>query len=137
MKTIRRIRNGSLIRLPFQIMIFFLLAGCTKSSSSYYSSPSPSPNPNPGKGGNSVSIYGMAFNPSSLTVAVNTAVTWTNGDAVAHTVTSDTPLFDSGPISASGGYGGGGSYTYTFTVAGTYNYHCSIHPMMTGKIIVQ
>jgi plastocyanin len=74
----------------------------------------------------------MAFSPVSLTVAVGTAVTWTNNDSVAHTVTSDTKVFDSGSITAAVG-----TYSYTFTVAGTYNYHCTIHPMMTAKIIVQ
>jgi plastocyanin len=101
-----------------------------------YSYP-PSPTPTPGKGSNSVSISGMAFSPASLTVAAGKTITWTNNDAIAHTVTSDTGLFDSGAISATGGYGGGGTYSYTFATAGTYNYHCNIHPMMTAKIIVQ
>lgn len=137
MKTNKSIPGVSLIRISFPIMFLFFLVSCSKSSNGYYSSPNPNPNPNPGKGANSVSISGMAFSPSSLTVAVGTTVTWTNSDAVAHTVTSDTALFDSGPITASGGYGGGGTYSYTFTTAGTYNYHCTIHPMMTAKIIVQ
>lgn len=137
MKANRIFPGGSVIRIAFPIMFLFFLVSCSKSSNGYNMSPNPNPNPNPGKGGNSVSIAGMAFTPSSLTVAAGTTVTWTNSDAVAHTVTSDTALFDSGAISASGGYGGGGTYSYTFTTAGTYNYHCSIHPMMTAKIIVQ
>jgi plastocyanin len=137
MKTNRRNSGRSVSWLPIQILFLFLLASCTKSTNSYYTNPNPNPNPNPGKGGNTVSISGMAFSPASLTVAVGTTVTWTNNDAIAHTVTSDSSLFDSGAITASGGYGGGGTYNYTFTTAGTYNYHCTIHTMMTGKIIVQ
>jgi plastocyanin len=73
----------------------------------------------------------MAFSPATLTVSVNTTVIWTNNDTVAHTVTSTTGLFDSGSI------GTGGTYSYMFTSAGTYNYYCTVHPSMTGKIVVQ
>jgi plastocyanin len=132
MKTIKKYSKSIFILMPIQLMALLLLLGCSKSSNMYSN-----PNPNPGKGSNSVSISGMAFNPASLTVAVGATVTWTNNDAVAHTVTSDTGLFDSGSITATGGYSGGGTYNYTFTTAGTYNYHCKIHPMMTAKIIVQ
>lgn len=135
MKTIKKYSKSIFILMPIQIMALFLLLGCSKSSNMY--SYTPTPTPTPGKGSNSVSISGMAFNPASLTVAVGTTVTWTNNDAIAHTVTSDTGLFDSGSISATGGYSGGGTYSYTFATAGTYNYHCMIHPMMTAKIIVQ
>jgi plastocyanin len=135
MKTINNFSKGAFILVPIKILAMCLLIGCTKSSNMY--STNPNPNPTPAKGGNAVSISGMAFNPASLSVAAGTTVTWTNNDAVAHTVTSDTGLFDSGSITATGGYGGGGTYSYTFTTTGTYNYHCTVHPMMTAKIIVQ
>lgn len=80
---------------------------------------------------NEVMIQGMAFTPSSLTVAAGTKVTWLNNDNVAHTVTSDNALFDSGKV------GAGGTYSYTFSTAGTYAYHCTIHPGMTGSITVK
>jgi len=80
---------------------------------------------------NEVLIQGMAYSPLSLTVAVNTTVKWTNNDNVSHSVTSDTGLFDSGL------FGNGGTYSRQFTTAGTFNYHCSIHPYMTATIIVQ
>jgi plastocyanin len=51
-------------------------------------------------------------------------------DAVNHTVTSVSNLFDSGPIPPNG------TYTRTFTAAGTYSYYCSIHPDMMGTIKV-
>lgn len=80
---------------------------------------------------NEVSIEGMAFNPSTITAKTNTTITWINKDAVDHTVTSNDGLFDSGALVKNG------SYSYTFTTAGTYNYHCSIHPNMTGKVVIQ
>jgi plastocyanin len=46
-------------------------------------------------------------------------------------VTSDTNLFDSGPIS------NGATFSYTFNEAGTFNYHCNVHPSMLGKVTVQ
>jgi len=52
-------------------------------------------------------------------------------DAVTHTVTSDNAAWDSGNIPA------GGTFKFTFTTAGTFPYHCTIHPGMTGTIIVQ
>ena len=72
----------------------------------------------------------MKFSPSTITVSLNTTVTWTNKDGVSHTVTSDTDLFDSGSI------GDGQTYSYTFTTAGTYHYKCSFHSSMTGTVVV-
>lgn len=78
-----------------------------------------------------VMISGFAFSPSTLTIKAGDTVTWTNQDSVAHTVVSD-----SGSEISSPSIPQGGSYSHTFTSAGTYNYHCSIHPSMTGQIIV-
>jgi plastocyanin len=135
MKTITNLSKGALILIPFKIIALFILVSCSKSSNMYPNNPSPSTNP--AKGGSAVSISGMTFSPATLTVAVGTTVIWTNNDSVAHTVTSDNGLFDSGSISSAGGYGGGGAYSYTFSTAGTFGYHCTVHPTMTAKIIVQ
>lgn len=78
-----------------------------------------------------VTIQGFAFSPATLQVAPGTTVTWTNRDAATHTVTSDT-----GAWPDSGGIATGGTFSYTFTAAGTYPYHCAIHPMMTATIVV-
>ena len=72
----------------------------------------------------------MAFVPGTITVNVNTTVKWTNKDAIAHTVTSDAGLFDSGNIASNG------TYSYKFTSKGTYSYHCAIHPSMMGTVKV-
>jgi plastocyanin len=80
----------------------------------------------------SVVISNFAFGPSTLTVKRGAAITWTNNDTVAHTVTSEGgPVgFDSGTLNA------GGSFTFMFTDAGTYTYHCSLHSGMAGSIVV-
>lgn len=83
-----------------------------------------------GPGANEVFIQGMAFNPSTIKVAAGTTVKWTNKDAIGHTVTSGTNLFNSGTIAT------GGTFSFTFTTAGSYPYYCSIHPTMTATVTV-
>jgi plastocyanin len=80
---------------------------------------------------NQVDVSNFQFSPATLTVAVGTTVTW-KGVSGSHTVTSDAgaPMAFDQPISQ------GGTVTVTFTVAGTYHYHCSIHPSMHGAIVV-
>jgi len=82
-------------------------------------------------GGSAVSIKNFAFAPASLSVAVGTTVTWTNGDSTAHTATADDGTFDSKNIAA------GATFSQAFETAGTFPYHCSIHPNMTGTIEVK
>jgi plastocyanin len=78
----------------------------------------------------------FAFSPATLTIKAGTTVTWKNTTAVGHTVTSDDgKSFDSGmanPIAAQSG-----TFSHTFTTAGTFAYHCEIHPFMKATIIVQ
>jgi plastocyanin len=81
-----------------------------------------------GEGG-SVSIADFSFNPATTEVAANGFVTWRNNDSASHTVT-----FDSGPNC--GNLGNGDTVTVQFTVAGSYPYHCNIHPDMTGTVEV-
>jgi hypothetical protein len=57
-------------------------------------------------------------------------VTWMNSDPVSHTTTSDTGAWDSGPVSS------GTTFQHTFSTAGTFPYHCNIHPFMHGTIVV-
>ena len=76
----------------------------------------------------------MAFTPASITVKVGTTIKWTNKDGMTHTVTSDSgdsEVFDSGSL------GDGGIFSWTYNTAGTFNYHCAIHPTtMKAKVIV-
>jgi Plastocyanin len=87
---------------------------------------------------NEVLIKSMEFNPDTITVSVNTTVTWINQDAVPHTVTSNDGLFDSGSIiSSSEGGNIQGTYGYRFTTPGIYPYYCSYHTSMTGIVVVK
>jgi plastocyanin len=80
-------------------------------------------------GQNSVTVSNFAFNPPEITVKSGTAVTWTNQDSMMHTITAP-GLFDSGTL------GQGKTFSYTFTDSGTFDYGCSIHPSMKGKVTV-
>ena len=82
------------------------------------------------QGGNAVDISGFEFSPAPLTVPVGTTVTWTNRDEEPHTIVAGDGSF------RSPGMGTGNTYTYTFTTAGTYDYVCSIHPVMHGTVVV-
>lgn len=77
-----------------------------------------------------VDITGFAFSPAEVTVEVGETVTWTNSDPVAHTVTADGGAFDSGALDS------GGIFEWTPAVAGTFAYHCDIHPSMTASVAV-
>ena len=79
----------------------------------------------------SATIENFAFSPATITVAIGTTITWTNQDSAAHTVTSDSGVFDSGSISQ------GKTFSYTFNEKGSFNYHCTFHPNMKGTVIVQ
>jgi len=88
--------------------------------------------PAPAAAPNTVNIQGFAFQPSALTVKAGTTVTWVNQDSAAHTVVSD-----SGGEISSQDIPNGQSYSHTFNTAGTYTYHCGIHPSMKGTIVVE
>ena len=81
---------------------------------------------------NNVEIKGFAYGPETITVTKGTTVTWTNEDSAPHTVTTtNAPVaFDSGKMNQ------GEQFSQTFDTAGTYEYYCSIHPNMRGKVIV-
>ena len=71
----------------------------------------------------------FGFSPATLTILPGTTVTWKNMSAAPHTVTSDDgQTFDSGNIAP------GGTFTFKFTVAGSYPYHCNIHPYMRAVV---
>lgn len=78
-----------------------------------------------------VDIRNFSFNPATLNIKTGTKVTWVNNDSVSHTVTSD-----SGSLLNSPTLSPGQSFSFTFNNAGTINYHCSIHPMIKGDVVV-
>ena len=75
-------------------------------------------------------LSGLRFEPQSLTVHVGDRIQWLNDDIVPHTVTAADKSFDSGDITA------GQSWTFVARKAGTFDYACRYHPMMTGRLIV-
>ena len=78
-----------------------------------------------------VKIDNFSFGPDTLTVPVGTTVTWTNRDDIPHTVVSTEGVFKSKVRDTDE------KFSYTFATAGTYPYYCSVHPKMTGKIVVK
>jgi plastocyanin len=78
-----------------------------------------------------VKIDNFSFGPAELTVPVGTTVTWTNRDDIPHTVVSTDKLFKSKVLDTDE------KFSFTFSNAGTFAYFCSIHPKMTGKVVVQ
>lgn len=71
------------------------------------------------------------FTPPTVTLAVGETVHWTNTTDTAHTVTSD-----SGTALASSQIAAGATFSHTFSTTGTFAYHCTIHPYMTGQVTV-
>jgi plastocyanin len=81
--------------------------------------------------GTSVTIKDFQFTPSTVTIKVGGTVTWTNDGPSTHDVTADDNSFKSGSLAQ------GKTYTRTFDTAGTFSYHCGIHPNMKAQVVVQ
>ena len=87
--------------------------------------------------GSSVPSNGKFFVPETVTVSTGTTITWTNGDSTLHTVTSGSAEsgnsgteFDSSYLAA------GKTFQHQFGTAGTFDYYCTLHPWMKGKVVV-
>lgn len=130
MKTLNGSGRMRIAGIALIFAIFTMLNSCTKSAMSNMTGTGGDTGGTKGPGTSEVFIQGMAFNPATITVAANTTITWTNKDAVVHTVTSDKGLFDSGII------GTNETASITFTTAGTYPYHCTTHPSMKATVQV-
>lgn len=106
---------------PLLIAIALLLPG----------SPSLAASGQPSSATAAVTIDNFSFAPAQLTVSVGTTVTWTNRDDIPHTIVSNDGVFKSKVRDTDE------TFSFTFDKAGTYSYFCSVHPKMTGKIVVQ
>ena len=80
---------------------------------------------------NQVVVENFSFQPGTLTVKTGTTVTWVNHDDIPHTVNENNKVFKSGTLDTDA------KFSYKFTSPGTYSYFCSLHPRMTGQIIVK
>ena len=78
-----------------------------------------------------VVIKDFTFAPADLSVTPGTTVTWVNQDEAPHTIVGDDKAVHSGALDT------GDQFQYVFASPGTYTYHCSLHPQMTGRIIVR
>lgn len=78
-----------------------------------------------------IKIDNFSFTPQQLTIAQGTTVVWANNDDVPHTVVGTHQEFRSKALDT------GDQFLFTFTKPGIYEYFCSVHPMMTGKIVVK
>ena len=115
-------RNVWVVGLAMPVMIaLLLLAG----------SPSVTAADQPAAANAEVKIDNFSFGPQTVTVPVGAMVTWVNRDDIPHTVVSTDGVFKSKVRDTDE------KFSYTFTKAGTYPYFCSVHPKMTGKVVVQ
>ena len=78
-----------------------------------------------------VKIDNFTFNPQQITVKAGHTVTWVNHDDIPHTVTSKTLLFRSKAMDTDD------KFSFTFATPGSFPYFCSLHPHMTGSIVVE
>jgi plastocyanin len=114
-----------------------LVAGCSASHPTAHPSvtfgpdtATPSITAPPAPAGNQVTIDSFAFAPLTLTVLAGSTVTWTNKDEEPHTVVASDGSFHSP------GMGTGATFSHTFAKPGSFEYVCSIHPMMRGTVVV-
>lgn len=117
-----------------------MLSACGSNSSP--SAPTTIPTPPAGGGGGggaadvTITITGMnadqSFSPSPASVRVGQTVAWRNADSIVHTATADGGTFDTGNIAP-----GATSTPVMMSAAGTFGYHCRIHPSMVGSLSVQ
>ena len=109
------------VAMPVMIAVLLLLAG----------SPRVTANDQAAAPTAEVKIDNFSFGPQTVTVKVGATVTWTNRDDIPHTVVSTDGVFKSKVRDTDE------KFSYTFAKAGTYPYFCSIHPKMTGTVVVQ
>jgi plastocyanin len=106
-------------------------AGVTACSSSKSSSATTTaPVQSKAGAGPTVNTVGLAFQPQEVTAKAGQAVTWMTTDGTAHNIVDDDGAFSNGAIKT------GTSFSHTYDSPGTFKFHCSIHPTMTGTVTV-
>ena len=123
-------RTFSVRPMLFVGVLSLALVACT-------SSPSSSAQSSSGSGGKTVTLSGLAFSPTSLTVAVGTSITFKNNDTVDHTVTNGKDGKPDANAAFDKALPTGQSVDITFDKAGTFNVTCKIHSSMNMTVTVQ
>jgi plastocyanin len=129
----RRVGIGLCLGVTLVLVGLLMLGGCSNygRSGSSGSGSGGSPGAGGGTSGDwTVIAKDFAFDPKSIQISAGESVSWLNEDSTTHNVEGD------GGIS-SGDLKPGESYMKTFKTPGTYNYKCSIHPSMTGTVVVK
>lgn len=111
---------------------FLLLAAAACSSDSTDNTPAPTRDVTIVDGASTAGAAAFDPSPFTISLASKTAVKWVNDDATTHTVVPDV----AGSFTGSGNIAPNSSFQAVFTAPGTYDYHCSLHPSMVGRIIV-
>ena len=109
------------VATPMIIAMLLLVAGSSRVTAS----------DQPSAANVAVKIDNFVFGPQTITVPAGTTVTWTNSDDIPHTAVSTDGVFKSKVMDTDE------KFSYTFTKAGTYSYYCSVHPKMTGQVVVK
>jgi plastocyanin len=113
---------ASLAATTLTIAIILLLAGSSSVKAADQSSAAAAAE---------IKIDNFSFGPQTITVPVGATVTWTNHDDIPHTSVSTDGVFKSKVMDTDE------KFSYTFTKPGTYPYYCTIHPKMTGQVVVK
>ena len=116
----KNVRIASVV-MPVMIAMVLLFAGSSRVRAS----------DQPSTANVAIKIDNFVFGPQAITVPVGTTVTWTNSDDIPHTAVSTDGVFKSKVMDTDE------KFSYTFTKAGTYSYYCSVHPKMTGQVVVK
>lgn len=114
------------IRIPGRAAALMLGVLALVLTTSVWAGAQPKPAPGP-----RIEIRGHKYGPATVTVPVGTTIAWVNHDGDVHTVFSTTQAFTSPAIETDE------TYSYTFSKQGTYTYFCTLHPLMTGTVIVK
>jgi plastocyanin len=117
-------RDISVMRTISAIRIATALAVLLGAAAALAAQPAPTANAE-------VEIDQFAFIPQRITVKAGTTVTWVNEDDAPHTVASSSKLFKSKALDTQD------KFSFTFMTPGTYAYFCSVHPHMTGTVVVE
>ena len=125
----RKRSTMAVVGVVLALTVLLVAAGCGSSSSA--STTTSTPPAASSASGTNVTVQNFAFTPQTLTVKAGTTVTWTNRDDIPHTVASKDRLFKSKVMDTDE------AYSFTFTTPGEYSYFCSLHPHMTGTIVVE